>query len=288
VGICAKNAEATIGLAIDSVVEQDFSHDLMEIVFVDDGSTDATLQIAEKMFSQIDVIARTFSGSWRGIAKARNTVIEQAEGEYIVWLDSDEILSKNFVKKQVEFMDSHLRAGIAKGKYGSLKNGARQTLVASLENTEFMLSTISEKNAGSMALGTGGSIYRLKAVKAVGGFDPSIHGAGEDVDAEERIRQCGWQLFVTSALFYETRRGNWKSLWAEYFWLGIGGRQLLKKDSHVLNLYKFIPPVAVAAEFLKVPMAYKLTHQKLVLLLPLHYIFKRSAWLLGFLMQRLH
>ncbi len=274
-------------MAIESLIHQDFDHNLIEIVFVDDGSIDKTLSIAKELFSGIDIRARIFTGPWRGIAKARNTIIEQAEGEYIIWLDSDEIISEGFVKEQVKFMDQHKDVGIAKGKYGSLKNNYNETVVARLENTEFMLSTISEKNAGSMPLGTGGSIYRVRAVKEIGGFDIHISGAGEDIDAEERIRQRGWQLFVTSALFYETRRASWGSLWSEYFWLGIGGRQLLNKGSHVLNLYKFLPPVAIAAEVLKLPMAYKITHQKTVLLLPLHYIFKRSAWFMGFFMERI-
>jgi glycosyltransferase involved in cell wall biosynthesis len=286
IGICAKNAERTIRLAVESAMWQDFNHDLIEIIFVDDGSTDNTLCIVEELFSRMDFRSKVFSGPWRGIARARNTVVEHADSEYVIWLDSDEILSRAFVKEQVNFMDCHQSVGVAKGKYSFLKNKSQETLVSILENTEFMLSTISEKNADSMTLGTGGCIYRLSAIREIGGFDPQIKGAGEDVDAEERIRKCGWHLFVTSALFYEKRRDNWKSLWSEYFWLGIGGQQLLRKGSQILNLYKFLPPVAVAAEFLKIPIAYKITHEKAVLLLPLHYIFKRSAWFFGFLMER--
>jgi hypothetical protein len=44
-----------------------------------------------------------------------------------------------------------------------------------------------------------------------------------------------------------------------------------------------LPPIALLAEFSKVPTAYKLTHQKAVLFLPLHYVFKRVAWFLGLL-----
>jgi hypothetical protein len=43
-----------------------------------------------------------------------------------------------------------------------------------------------------------------------------------------------------------------------------------------------IPIVALAAEALRVPSAYRLTKRKIVLLLPLHYVFKRVAWFVGF------
>ena len=46
-GICARNAEKSIALALKSVIRQDFPHELMEIVFVDDGSEDNTLKIVE-------------------------------------------------------------------------------------------------------------------------------------------------------------------------------------------------------------------------------------------------
>jgi hypothetical protein len=44
-----------------------------------------------------------------------------------------------------------------------------------------------------------------------------------------------------------------------------------------------LPPIALLAEVSRVPMAYKLTHEKRVLFLPFHYMFKRTAWFLGFL-----
>ena len=62
IGLCAKNAESTIGFAIDSVIQQDFNHELMEIVFVDDGSDDATLRIMKKASSKIDIQVKIFSG----------------------------------------------------------------------------------------------------------------------------------------------------------------------------------------------------------------------------------
>ena len=122
IGICARNSEETIGLTIESVAKQSFPHYLMEIVFVDDGSEDSTLKIVQLFASRIDVPLRIFSSEWRGLGKARNTVINNALGNYIIWLDSDETIETSFVEKQISLMNQHPKAGIGIAKLG-LRHG---------------------------------------------------------------------------------------------------------------------------------------------------------------------
>jgi len=282
IGVCVRNSETLIGNAIKSIVDQDFSHDLMELIVVDGYSEDKTLSILKENLNKTDLKYKIFYEN-EGLGRARQIVVDNAGGDYIVWVDGDMVLSNGFVRKQVEFMDQHSNVGIAKGKYAFFANPKSEKLVAMLENTEFMLNTMVEGETGSNCLGTSGCIYRVKTIRQVGGFDLSIKGVGEDMDTESRVRKAGWLLYNTSALFYETRRQTWKSLWNEYFWHGQGNRYLLKKDRNILNLSKMLPPVALTAELLRVPAAYKLTYRKAVFLLPLHYIFKRIAWILGFL-----
>ena len=68
IGICAKNAENTIEEAINSAIQQDFNHELMEMILVDDGSKDRTLQIMKKSITGNDFHAVIFTGPWKGIA----------------------------------------------------------------------------------------------------------------------------------------------------------------------------------------------------------------------------
>jgi len=282
IGICVRNCEDYIQETISSIVAQVFPHGLMELIVVDGYSEDKTLSIIEENLNKTDLEYRVFYEN-EGLGRARQMVVDNACGEYIVWVDGDMLLTKDFVRKQVEFMDNNPDAGIAKGKYEIFVNPDSESLVAMLENTEFMLNTMVGGETTSNCLGTSGCIYRVKAIRQVGGFDLSIKGVGEDMDAESRVRKAGWLLCNTSVPFYEKRRQTWKSLWKEYFWHGQGNRYLLKKDKTILNLYKMLPPVALTAELLRVPAAYKLTYRKTVVLLPLHYIFKRIAWILGFL-----
>jgi len=277
--MCVKNSETLIQRTVESVLNQDFPRTDMELIVVDGFSQDKTVEIIRSYLEGVDMKTRIFCEN-EGLGRARQLVVENAMAEYIVWVDGDMVLSKDFVRLQVEFMERNPSVGVAKGKYGTFKNHG-QSLVANLENIWLILFMGVEGETTRKALGASGCIYRVKAIKQAGNFDPNMKGAGEDNDAENRIRKAGWRLCVTSALFFEMRRQTWGSLWKEYFWHGKGARDILGKDKQMINLYKMLPPVALFAELARVPEAYKLTHQKAVLFLPLHYVFKRIAWFCG-------
>jgi len=285
VGVCVKNCADLVGEAISSIVSQDFPHELIEVIFVDDGSEDNTLSIIQEYLPKIDMLVRIFHHEWKGLGLSRNVVVDNAQGEYIVWVDGDMRLSKDFVRRQVEYMEGNPATGIGKGKYSM---STQANLVSELENIEFASVNLRrERKAGATPLGTGGSIYRIKAIRQVGGFDEKITGSGEDQDIEHRISAVGWALDLTSAVFYETRRKTLRSLWNEYFWHGTGGSYLFEKNMKIVGPYKFWPPVMITIELLRVRMAYRATHRKLALLLPILYVFKRTAWLFGFVVGRL-
>jgi GT2 family glycosyltransferase len=191
------------------------------------------------------------------------------------------ILTKSFVSKQVFYMEQNPKVGIGKGRYGFTPCGK---LVSDLENLEFITTNVRDPDKNLTPLGTGGSIYRVEAVRQVGGFDEKLTGAGEDEDIEYRIRKAGWSLAITPSVFYEHRRKTWRDLWREYFWHGEGGFRLLKKNT-ITNPWMFWPPAILSVELSRAVLAYKLTRHKIAFLMPLHYLYKRIAWILGFLKE---
>ena len=80
----AFNREATIGAAIRSVLAQ--SHDRLELIVVDDGSSDGTAAVVE---SFADPRVRLVRGAHGGVSAARNLGLDQARGDIIAYLDSD-------------------------------------------------------------------------------------------------------------------------------------------------------------------------------------------------------
>ena len=279
IGVCVRNLEGLISDTIESITSQDFPHEFMEVIFVDDGSVDETLSVIENYVPKMDIFTRVFHHKWRGLGFSRNVVVRNARGKYVIWVDGDMQLSKDFVKKQMEFMEANPSVGIAKGKYGIYS----ANLVSELENLEFVATNLRRCEKGNSGpLGTGGSIYRVNAIKQVGGFDENITGSGEDADAEHRIRLAGWLLDTVDAVFYEIRRETWRSLWNEYFWHGRGGSHFFKGNTWYDKPYKLFPLVIFSNALSRVETAYKLSGEKKAFLMPLHYLFKRTAWILGF------
>lgn len=111
--IPAYNAESYIDDALRSVLGQTFSN--LEIVVVDDGSTDGTADRVAAYGPRVLYYRRTNSGGYPGVA--RNTGIERCSGEYICFLDADDIMLPDRVKIQAKFLSEHPAAGLVFADY---------------------------------------------------------------------------------------------------------------------------------------------------------------------------
>ena len=276
IGVCVRDCEETIEEVIRSVIHQDFPHELMELIIVDDGSTDRTLDRVKQLASRIDVHTKVYHQNWKGLGAARNVVVQNARGTYIIWVDGDMKLPTDFVRRQVEFMDINPKVGAAKGRYKILES---KNIVATLENARaFHL-----RSSGSKLVGTGGSIYRAEAIKEAGEFDEHIKGAAEDIDALVKMRMKGWVLSTTSAEFYEQFKETWSGLWLQYYWWGYGAHYVCHKHEHAVSVVARLPPVALLIGILQFFRVYRSCHKLTYLLLPFHNSLKETAWCFGFL-----
>ena len=177
-------------------------------------------------------------------------------------------------------MEKNPKVGIAKAKYA---NHPEENLVGFLENVAYQAVDFKYGGITNRGLGTGGSIYRTYAIKQAGGFDESITGAGEDLEAESRVKAKGWFLFLGSdTVFYERRRKTWGALWKEGYWHGHKLHFICKKNPEYVSLLKLSPFGGLIAGLLYSGIAYKMLHKKRVFLLPIQYTFKRIAFFLGF------
>jgi len=99
--IPAYNAEKCIGYALQSALAQTWEH--REIIVVDDGSTDRTLEVARSFEPQgVKVVSQKNQGA----AAARNEAYAHSRGDYIQWLDADDLLGAGKVATQIEALGS--------------------------------------------------------------------------------------------------------------------------------------------------------------------------------------
>lgn len=88
------NVEAYLSDTIISVMNQDYSN--WELLLIDDGSTDKSAEICEN-FAEIDKRIKVYHTLNKGVSHARNVGIRESRGEYIVFCDSDDIISPLFL-----------------------------------------------------------------------------------------------------------------------------------------------------------------------------------------------
>src|ERR1022692_3372848 len=97
--IPACNAERWVGSAIQSALDQSWPK--IEVIVVEDGSTDQTLAIAKRYESAKVKVMRQEN---RGAAAARNTALREAQGDFLQYLDADDLLSADKTKEQLTLL----------------------------------------------------------------------------------------------------------------------------------------------------------------------------------------
>ncbi len=95
------NVQKYLEACLDSVLSQEL--DDFEVICVNDGSTDDSKSILERYAQRDSRIRIMYHGMNRGLSEARNTGIQQASGEYLYFLDSDDMLAQGALKEMYEY-----------------------------------------------------------------------------------------------------------------------------------------------------------------------------------------
>jgi glycosyltransferase involved in cell wall biosynthesis len=105
--IPAFNAQDLIGETLDSVLGQTYKH--VEIIVVDDGSTDQTSQVVRSYHPRVLYYYESNSG---GCAVPRNTGIEHSSGEFLCFMDADDVMVPDRIARQIDFMGRNPSVGL--------------------------------------------------------------------------------------------------------------------------------------------------------------------------------
>jgi glycosyltransferase involved in cell wall biosynthesis len=274
-GVCVKNNERTIKTAIDSILNQKYPRELMQLIIVDGCSTDRTLPMIENMTSEIDMSVEIFSDQGKGLGAARQMVVDNAKGDYIIFVDGDVELQEDFVQEQADFMEKNPKTAAAVGRY-MFKEG-------NLLSTVWCLA-----NHISSFLGNDATIYRSEVLRQVGGFDKKMRGT-EDKDVILRIRKKGWAFSVNEkAEFYHNCRESFKEFWREQAWFGSGNHYLDHKHGRLRPLWHSLPAGSFRYGLELAVKSYRFTNRKISFLIPPLMVLGNIAWWGGFVEAHLN
>jgi hypothetical protein len=156
--------------AIMSVLEQRVEGDV-ECIVVDDGSTDATQEIA-KLYG-----ATLLVQSNRGLAAARNRGLASATGKYVVFLDADDRLSPGALAANADVLSGYPDAAFASGH--STLTGPDGTPLYTPFQYVFERGHYDALLAGSYIWNPGSVMFRTACLTAIEGFDPAVSAAAD-------------------------------------------------------------------------------------------------------------
>lgn len=212
----AYNAAAVLPTCLESLLAQDYPADSYEVVVVENGSSDETVQVASAYPVQV------LQSDVRGPAAARNLGIEYSTGEIVAFTDADCIAASNWLSELVPLYRDDVTAGVG----GSILAYKREnpTLVERFSDEHSPLVNYWSGEAEFLPhLYTANASFRRAVLGQVGGFNPRLY-TGEDVDLSWRV-QLELKLslaYQPEAIVYHQHRTTRQGLARQYRQYGFG------------------------------------------------------------------
>jgi glycosyltransferase involved in cell wall biosynthesis len=212
------NDSINIRYAIDSLLEQ--TYPIKNIIVVDDGSTDGSAEMIERLYSKDNRI-KLVRSLHKGVSGARNVGIKIASSEFIGFLDSDDIWDRDKLRLQMDLFQANPNLGAIYCRYSVLDNEGvlrpeRWVMEPSVKGDIF--NTLLEGNQISGSASA--VVVKRKFLNLVGEFDESLR-SGEDWDMWLRLSRVCEYSFIDKNLLYirqknQNSRENLRQLWFKY------------------------------------------------------------------------
>ena len=185
VQICSYNRKHLLERSLRALMAQELPKDQYEIVFVDDGSTDGSADMARGLAAEGVCRIKVFSKPNDGLSRARNLGIRNCEGEILLFMDDDTFADPALLREHLAIHDQHPDA-VVTGWVNHIEEldpqGPRQYVMADYSRSFFWTSNVS---------------VRKKYVDEVGGFsDDFLEYGWEDMELGYRLKQLGLKKYV--------------------------------------------------------------------------------------------
>ncbi|MFW0862342.1 MAG: glycosyltransferase family 2 protein [Candidatus Komeilibacteria bacterium] len=227
IGLVTYNAERYLYSCLTSLSEQSFKD--WEILIIDNGSTDNTIRYIKENYPQFKIVEHKKN---LGFAQAHNQIISWTKSDYIMCMNQDIVLDKDYLKNIVNFLDKHPKVGSVAGKLykWNFTDNVKTKTIDSIglelnRNYRVVDKAEGEKDTGQFnadeeVFGVSGAapVYRRKALDKVKiynanreeYFDEDFFAYKEDVDLAFRLRLNGWQSYcvVNSIAWHDRSTGN--------------------------------------------------------------------------------
>ena len=190
------NSEHYLVECLESVIHQDYRS--IEIIVIDDGSTDNSLKVLEEYSQKIKVLITAH----RGASAARNEGLRQARGDFIALLDSDDVWEKSKISKQMKLAVNHNLDLVYCSSREFYENGKLgRTFIAEYSGDCYDYYKRFPTRA-VIVQGCSGAIFKKSKLQHSGVFDETFSGAAEDWDFFRRLSRVSKVGFCGEVLVH--------------------------------------------------------------------------------------
>ncbi len=227
---------------VESVRQQSYPNNMIEILITDGMSVDGTRQkIAELM--KLDDRIRMFDNPGRIVPTGMNILLRQVRGDVIIRVDGHCLIARDYVEKCVNYL---LKDGIV------AVGGPMRTIESSLTGKAISLAQSSKFGVGNSSFRTESGetkfvdtvpfpAYRKSLIDKVGLYDEELV-RNQDDEYNYRICSMGYSILlaedVQSTYF---SRSSFRKLWRQYYQYGFYKVRVLQKHPGQMSLRQFVP-----------------------------------------------
>lgn len=238
-----RNEAAYIEKAINSILQNDYPKDLIELLVVDGISTDSTREIIERMADRDNRI-KLLDNPKKIVPSAMNIGISRSHGEYIIRIDCHSTFARDYIPKCVEISQ---RTGADNvGGYIETLPGADTAVARAIAkatssrfgvgNSEFRLSG-PEQEVDTVPFGA----FRKDLFEKTGLYDERL-ARNQDIELNSRIRKAGGRIIISPEIklgYYN--RATYRQLWRQSFNNGLWNPYTLWLTGGGLSTRHFVP-----------------------------------------------
>jgi len=209
------NGREYVKRCLDSVSKLDYPN--FEIIFVDNASTDGSLELVRKLFGNDSRLKIVCNNKNLGYAEGSNVGANMAKGKFVIFLNNDIEIDPCSLKELVEVMEGDSKIGAAQGKIITLGTDKIDSTGGFIDyNGWSYIRGKGEIDRGQYnkvdeVFFASSPIVRKELFDLIGGFDPSFFFSSEETDLCWRIRLHGYKVvYVPTSPIYHVGKGTIK------------------------------------------------------------------------------